>query len=240
LNKLPTKDKSYIRQELRKQLLFSTSEEIDEIFNEFKTLELIYSSALKEVYTKLDILNNEFKHIHSRNPIEHITTRVKSPESIIEKLIRKNLPVTIESAKKHLNDIAGIRIICTFLDDIYHVVNMLTSQNDLKTIKIKDYITKPKPNGYRSLHLIVQIPVFFSDRVEDVNVEIQLRTEAMDVWASIEHKLSYKGYNNYIDDEILTELKNCSDQLNILDNRMHHVFKKIEKNNQLIELNKGI
>lgn len=239
MNKLPIKDKNYIKQELRKKFVLSTPDELNEIYIEFKNLELIYSSALKEVYTKLDILNNEFKHIHSRNPIENITTRIKSPESIIEKLIRKNLPVTIESAKQNLNDIAGIRIICTFLDDIYQVVDMLTSQNDLKTIKIKDYITHPKSNGYRSLHLIVQIPVFFSDRVEYVNVEIQLRTEAMDVWASIEHKLAYKGYGA-LDSETINELKSCSDQLNILDNRMHLVFKKIEQNNQVIDAKKGI
>jgi len=239
LNKLPIKDKNYIKRELRKKLLLSTSEEIEEIFQEFKNIELIYSSALKEVYTKLDILNNEFKHIHSRNPIENITTRIKSPESIIEKLLRKNLPVTIEAAKKHLNDIAGIRIICTFLDDIYQVVELLTSQNDITTVKIKDYITHPKPNGYRSLHLIVQIPVFFSDRVEYVNVEVQLRTEAMDVWASIEHKLAYKGYGQ-LDTETFTELKNCSEQLNILDNRMHQVFKKIETKNQLIQAKNSI
>jgi len=234
LNKLPIKDKNYIKQELMKKFVLTSNEELEEIFLNFKNLELIYSSALKEVYTKLDILNNEFKHIHSRNPIENITTRIKSPESIIEKLLRKNLPVTIESAKKNLNDIAGIRIICTFLDDIYQVVDMLTSQNDLKTIKIKDYITHPKPNGYRSLHLIVQIPVFFSDRTELVNVEVQLRTEAMDVWASIEHKLAYKGYSA-LDSETVAELKNCSEQLNILDNRMHLVFKKLEGTNHITQ-----
>ena len=159
---------------------------------EFKMLMTYYECAILEVKTKLDVLNKEFSANTMRNPIASIKTRIKSPDSIYEKLDRKNLDKTLESVQNNLDDVAGIRIICSFLDDIYSVADMLTSQDDVKELTRKDYIKNPKPNGYRSLHLIIEIPIFLKDEKKDMRVEVQLRTIAMDFWASLDHKLSYK------------------------------------------------
>ena len=153
---------------------------------------LVYSAALRQVQTKIEILNEEFQHVHQYNPIEHIKSRIKSPESIVKKLRRHGYESTIENMVNHCNDIAGIRIICSFTSDLYQIVDMLKKQKDLEIVAIKDYITYPKASGYKSYHLIVSIPVYLSDRIENTRVEIQVRTVAMDFWASLEHKIHYK------------------------------------------------
>ena len=158
----------------------------------WKTMIFLYNAALKEVGTKLEILNDEFQHVHRYNPIEHIKTRVKSPESIVKKLKRNGFEPTIENMVKHVNDIAGVRLICSFTSDIYRLADMIGRQNDLKVLSIKDYIRNPKDSGYKSYHMIVSVPIFLSDNVVDTKVEIQIRTIAMDFWASLEHKIYYK------------------------------------------------
>lgn len=193
---------------------------------EWNNLILIYRFALREVNTKLNILNEEFQFIHSHNPIEHIKSRVKSTDSIIAKLKRKGHEVTFENAKKYIHDIAGIRIICSFTSDIYTIYELIEKQSDVKIIEIKDYIKKPKPNGYQSLHLIVEIPVFLSDRTIPVKVEIQIRTIAMDFWASLEHKIFYK-FNKFVPEGITDQLKECADVITHLDYKMLDIKNKM-------------
>ena len=159
---------------------------------EFQEAIVIYNCAIRAVKTKLEVLNDELSVRNQRNPIEMIKSRVKKPVSIVEKLRRRNLPVTVESMVSHLDDVAGIRVICSFLDDIYAVANMLVNQDDVTVIVIKDYIKHPKENGYRSYHLIIEIPVYLSDRKENVRVEVQIRTIAMDFWASLDHEIQEK------------------------------------------------
>lgn len=170
----------------------SSNSEIDS----WKEVTLIYSSALKEIGTKLEILNDEFQHVHRYNPIEHIKSRLKSPESIVKKLKRHGYESTIENMVNYINDIAGIRVICSFTSDIYRIAEMLSNQSDIHILSVKDYIKTPKPSGYRSYHMIVSIPIFLSDRSADTKVEIQIRTVAMDFWASLEHKINYKFEGN--------------------------------------------
>ncbi len=192
--------------------------DIQYLVGELKTISLKYRCALREIETKFAILNDEYKSVHSHNPIEHMKSRIKTPESILEKLQRKGLPVTAEGAGK-LTDIAGIRVVCSFLSDVYEIADSIISQNDLTLIRKSDYIKNPKPHGYRSLHLIVSVPVFFSSKVENVPVEIQLRTVSMDTWASLEHKLRYK-YNGEMPDDISDMLLSCADITSNLDDKM--------------------
>ena len=177
---------------------------------EFRQMMMMYSCAIKEIKTKLQVLNDELSIKRQRNPIEFIKTRVKQPDSIASKLRRKGYPVTVQSVFENLSDVAGVRVICAFIDDIYKVADMLTAQDDIELIKRKDYIKNPKMNGYRSLHLIIEVPVFFSDHKEQIRVEVQIRTIAMDFWASLEHQLKYK---KDIDDaeSIMYELRACAD-----------------------------
>ena len=158
----------------------------------WKEAMLDYNSALKQIETKLSILNDEFQHIHRYNPIEHIKARIKTPESIVKKLKRYGLEFTLDNMEQAVNDIAGVRITCSFTSDIFRLADMIRDQKDIKVISTKDYITSPKPSGYRSYHMIISVPVYFSDRIKDVKVEIQIRTVAMDFWASLEHKINYK------------------------------------------------
>ena len=155
----------------------------------YKTIMFLYQSAIKEVGTKLEILNDEFHHIHKYNPIEHIKTRVKTPESIVKKLRRYGYEISIENMVKYVNDIAGIRVICSFTSDIYRLAGMIGNQSDLKVLTIKDYIKNPKESGYKSYHMLVSVPIYLSDSVVDTKVEIQIRTIAMDFWASLENKI---------------------------------------------------
>ncbi len=180
---------------------------------------LLYNSALKEINTKLEILNNEFKLAHQYNPIEHITSRVKSPQSIAKKIRHKEKELTVENIVKYINDIAGIRIICSFTSDIYRIADLITKQSDIKVLKVKDYIMQPKKNGYASYHMIVSVPIFLSDAVIDTKVEIQIRTIAMDFWASLEHKIYYKFEGN-APERIRSELKECADIVTYLDQKM--------------------
>ena len=182
------------REELIRELL-GDEENVFGNFLLFDSLMTKYRCAIREVTTKLEVLNDELSLPTKRNPIESIHSRIKRPASIAQKLRDKNKPVTIESISENLNDVAGIRVICPFIDDIYEVARMLTVQDDIKVIEVKDYIKNPKPNGYRSLHLIVEIPVFFSQYKQQMRVEVQIRTVAMDFWASLEHQNKYK--NNF-------------------------------------------
>ena len=170
---------------------------------------LVYSAALKQINTKLEILNDEFQHVHRYNPIEHIKSRMKTSESIVKKLKRYGYESTIENMVKYINDIAGIRVICSFTSDIYRIADMIGNQNDIKVISVKDYIKHPKASGYKSYHMLVTVPVFLSDRIVEVKVEIQIRTVAMDFWASLEHKINYKFEGN-APQHIKTELVECA------------------------------
>ncbi len=184
----------------------------------FLAEENLYLSATREIATKLENLNDEFKYTKDRNPIHAIRTRVKTPKSILDKLQRRGLPFSAEAARENLTDIAGIRVICSYIDDIYMVARMLAAQDDVEVVRMTDYIKEPKPNGYRSLHLIVKIPVFLSDRTERVAAEIQIRTIAMDFWASLEHELAYKLPDG--GEAIASELKACADVIADTDRRM--------------------
>jgi len=201
---------------------------VEEKIEEMSETLLIYRSAIKEVKTKLDILDDELKIRRKRNPIEYMKSRVKTPGSIMGKLQRRGLEMSIESAKKNLNDIAGIRVICSFVGDIYDISKMLTRQDDIRLIEEKDYIKNPKANGYRSLHLVVEVPIFFSDHEELVRVEVQIRTIAMDFWASLEHKLYYKT-SGESPVHITNDLKECADLIASTDMRMQDIQKEVEK-----------
>ena len=193
---------------------------------EFQQAMMMYTCAIREVKTKLEVLNDELSIKNQRNPIEMIKSRVKKPISIVEKLQRRNLPVTLESMMNNLDDVAGIRVICSFVDDIYSVANMLVSQDDITVIAIKDYIKNPKPNGYRSYHLIIEIPVFFSEEKKNLRVEVQIRTIAMDFWASLEHKIYYK-FEGSGPDSLQAELKACADMVDMLDAKMFSLNQSI-------------
>ena len=205
-------------------------EQIEQTFGEFKKFRqfmMMYNCAIKEVQTKFEILNDELSTMYNRNPIEMIKSRIKSPESIIEKLYRKDFPISMESVLENINDVAGIRVICSFIDDIYEVAHMLVSQDDVKLVEIKDYIKNPKENGYRSYHMIVEVPVFFTNRKQCMRVEVQLRTIAMDFWASLEHQMKYKKDIKNAD-EIFDELKLCADIISKTDIKMQNINKRIE------------
>lgn len=198
----------------------------------WNTSMFLYNSALKEIGTRIDILNDEFLNIHKYNPIEHVKSRIKTPESIVKKLKRNGYEVTIENVLRHINDIAGIRIICSFTSDIYRIADMIAGQSDINVLTIKDYIKEPKDNGYKSYHMIVSIPIFLSDKVVEAKVEIQIRTIAMDFWASLEHKIYYK-FEGQAPDDIIDALRECSDIVSILDERMLLLNNRIKdyKNN---------
>ena len=195
-------------------------------FNKFRQFMMMYNCAIKEVQTKFEILNDELSTMHNRNPIEMIKSRIKSPESIIEKLYRKDFPISMESVLENINDVAGIRVICSFIDDIYEVAHMLSSQDDVKVIEVKDYIKNPKENGYRSYHMIVEVPVFFTNRKQFMRVEVQLSTIAMNFWASLKHKMKYKK-DIANADEIFNELKLCADIIAKTDSKMQNINKRI-------------
>lgn len=193
----------------------------------FNILMMEFNSAIIEVETKLKVLNAEFSHQYNRNPFESIKSRLKSPESIYEKLERKGFPVTLESIRENLTDVAGVRVICSFPDDIYRLAELFAKQDDIVVIKRKDYIKNPKSNGYRSLHLILDVPIFLSHGKKYMKVEIQFRTIAMDFWASLEHKLKYKKDVNDTD-EIVRQLKECADSIEKLDQQMQQIRNKID------------
>ena len=193
--------------------------ERDEGIDSWKEVTLVYNAALRQVETKMEILNDEFQHVHQYNPIEHIKARIKTPESIVKKLKRNGYESTIENMVKYVNDIAGIRVICSFTSDIYRIADMISDQKDIKVIGVKDYITYPKSSGYKSYHMIVTVPVYLSDRIVDTKVEIQIRTVAMDFWASLEHKIHYK-FEGAAPEHIRNELVECAKLVSDLDARM--------------------
>ena len=197
-----------------------------DVAQKFEELLTMYSCAIQEVNTKLEVLSREMSVRRNRNPIETIKYRIKKPKSIAEKLVRNNFPVTIDSLMENLNDVAGVRVICSFIDDIYTVAEMLTRQDDVHLIAVKDYIKNPKPNGYRSYHMIIEIPVFFSDRKQFMKVEVQIRTIAMDFWASLEHHVKYKkDIEN--SEEIAQRLKKCADIISETDCEMQDIGREI-------------
>ncbi|MDR2044078.1 MAG: GTP pyrophosphokinase family protein [Clostridium sp.] len=185
----------------------------------WKEVNLIYNAALRQMETKMEILNDEFRHVHQYNPIEHIKSRIKTPESIVKKLKRHDYESTIENMVKYVNDIAGIRIICSFTSDLYRIADMIKEQRDIKVLALKDYITYPKASGYRSYHMIITVPVYLSDRIVDTKVEVQIRTVAMDFWASLEHKIHYK-FEGDAPEYIKRELVECAGMVANLDARM--------------------
>lgn len=187
--------------------------------DQWKSVMFLYDSALKEINTKIEILNNEFVHIYNYNPIEHIKSRLKTPDSIVKKLKRYGFEVTIDNMVEKLSDIAGIRIICSFTSDIYQIAEMISKQSDVTVLYVKDYIQNPKPNGYKSYHMVVTIPIYLTDGPVDTKVEIQIRTIAMDFWASLEHKIYYKFEGN-APAYLQQELKACADVVNMLDVKM--------------------
>ena len=202
------------------------------VFNEgidsWETLMFLYNSALKEVSTKLEILNDEFVHVHRYNPIEYIKSRIKTPESIVKKLKRHNLEVNVDNMISHIKDIAGIRIVCSFTSDIYRIAEMIGKQNDLTVISIKDYIRWPKCSGYKSFHMLVSVPIFLGEQVIETKVEIQIRTIAMDFWASLEHKIYYK-FEGHAPDYISTELRDCAEIVSMLDAKMLQLNEEVMK-----------
>ena len=206
-----------------------TTESILETLTDIEQDMAVYESGIQEIRTKLEILQRDARYGKGHNPIESIKSRIKRPLSIIEKMYRKGFPISLKSMWENLNDVAGVRVICPFIEDIYTVAEMLTRQDDLKVIQEKDYIKNPKPNGYRSYHMVLEVPVFLSDRTEPVRVEVQLRTIAMDFWASLEHQLKYK---KDIDDaeSIMYELRACADVINRTDYHMQSLRDRIVEN----------
>ena len=198
--------------------------------DQWKSLMFLYNSALREINVKIDILNNEFVQIYGYTPIEHVKSRLKTPESIVKKLKRHGRDVDVESLET-ISDIAGIRIICSFSSDIYQIADMISRQRDITVLYVKDYIKYPKSNGYKSYHMVVTLPIYLSDGPVETKVEIQIRTVAMDFWASLEHKIYYKSEND-APDYLLQELKACADVVDMLDEKMRSL------NEAILEWNK--
>jgi len=218
-------------QKLRAIISTKTPEEIREFADHAKILMTYYRCAMLEIETKFKVLDEQFSLSHERNPIESIKTRLKSIESIHEKLERRGLPMSVNSLENELNDIAGIRVICSFKDDIYMLADCLTNQDDVKLIAKKDYIKNPKPNGYRSLHLIVEIPIFLYNEKKFVKVEVQLRTIAMELWANLEHRMRYKkNLDENIHSKTADELQSCAEISALLDEKMQNIRNIIEVN----------
>jgi putative GTP pyrophosphokinase len=204
------------------------STEMTEFINAFLSVESIYFSAIREISNRIEILIDELKTAKAHNPICNLVMRVKTPKSIAEKLIRKGCDLSIQAAKENINDIAGVRIICRYIDDIYTISQFLEKWNDIELLNISDYVQNPKPNGYRSLHLDVAVPVSLPNRIEKITVEIQIRTLAMDYWASLEHDLAYK-LSDQKTDEMAHELKDCADVIAQTDSRMQKLKNIIYK-----------
>ena len=213
--------------ESKEDQMLKLSGEFQQMVDEFFRIQCRYQAGIREVQTKLEILDDEFQMRHQRNPIHHMTSRMKTIQSMMEKLKRKQMPVSMSSAVENLTDIAGIRVICNYIDDIYTIANLLASQDDIRVIKWHDYIKEPKPNGYRSLHLVVQVPVFLSDGPTPVPVEVQIRTIAMDFWASLEHSLHYKNVDA-ISADITDELTRTAEDIARLDERMQRIQQRVE------------
>ena len=220
------KQRSYELEPVQQLLPQETQARIMDQLFQFMELEHLYESAIKEVKTKLEILDSEFKTKYDHNPIHHLEERVKSPQSILEKLNRKGLSFSCDNARQALNDIAGVRVVCNYIDDSYTVADLLTAQDDVKLIKRKDYIQNPKPNGYRSLHLVIETPVYLSEKKELVHVEVQIRTIAMNFWATLEHDLKYKT-DSVVSAELAEQLRNCAETIADTDRQMQDIYKTL-------------
>lgn len=231
------KDRTYIDNDTMEPEAFTKEDrelehrEVKEDIYSWETVMFLYNAALKKVRTKMDILNDEFGHIHNYNPIEYIKSRIKTPESIVKKLRRDGYDSSIENMVKHVNDIAGVRVVCSFTSDIYRIADMIRKQKDLTIVSVKDYFSHPKDNGYKSYHMLVTIPIYMSTGVVDTKVEIQIRTIAMDFWASLEHKIYYKFEGNapaYIYDD----LRSCAEIVSNLDAKMLQLNEAIIRANE--------
>lgn len=205
----------------------SKPEELIENFSEFMLQQQLYRAAIKEMRTKLEILDEAFQVRYDHNPIHHIEYRLKSPKSILEKLHRKALPVSTDSIWENLTDVAGVRVICNYIDDVYRVAELLLKQDDVSLVRVRNYIDYPKENGYRSLHLVVSVPIFLAEKTEHVNVEVQIRTIAMDFWASLEHQLKYKAQDE-ISQDLRRRLKACAESIASLDIEMQSIHKELQ------------
>lgn len=203
------------------------TEEFVENLTDFVLQQQLYRAAIKEMRTKLEILDEAFQVRYDHNPIHHIEYRLKSPKSIFGKLRKKGLPITTESIWENLTDVAGVRVICNYIDDVYRVAELLLKQDDITLVRVRNYIDYPKENGYRSLHLIVSVPIFLAEKTEHVNVEVQIRTIAMDFWASLEHQLKYKAQDD-VSQELRKRLKNCADSIAALDIEMQSIHKELQ------------
>jgi putative GTP pyrophosphokinase len=200
--------------------------ELRTLRDELQRFLLEYRFGMQEIETKISILREEFEHTHAYNPIEHVSSRLKSPDSLVEKVARKGIDSDFDSIRASITDIAGVRVTCSFVTDVYRLFDLLTAQDDITVVAIKDYIARPKPNGYQSLHAILQVPVFLSTGRVEVPVEVQFRTIAMDFWASLEHKIYYK-YDSQVPDGLLAELKDAADSAAALDARMERLHREL-------------
>ena len=207
---------------------------MEELRADYARLSSVYAAAIREIHVRLQNLDSEFSFQHRHNPIHHIETRVKSLPSIIKKLHSLNIPVSIINAKKTLHDIAGVRVVCRYVDDIYRIANLLLSQDDVLLILEKDYIKKPKDNGYRSLHIVVDVPVYMIEGRVFIPVEIQIRTVAMDFWATLEHGIRYKATEE-VPPKIVQELRECADVITDTDYKMQEIFKALQKVHDKVE-----
>lgn len=230
VDRKPSMDLEDIRETMIERLNsnqnFNSIEYFDNLLK-FVELNHIYASALEEVSTKLKILDDEFQVIHKHNPIHHMERRVKNNRSLLSKLERKKLPVTVESAKENIFDIAGMRVVCNYIEDIYVLEKLLLKQEDIKLLKRKDYIENPKENGYRSLHIVISVPVFLSEKTAHTPVEIQIRTIGMDMWASLEHKMRYKNTKKDTD-AYMNLLQECAFEISNVENKMQDMHNDIE------------
>ncbi|MCF2618606.1 GTP pyrophosphokinase family protein [Oscillibacter valericigenes] len=197
-------------------------------YQDFLRFQHLYSSAVREIQTRLEVLNEEFSILYAHNPIHHVESRLKSTNSIIEKLRRKGCDISMESAKRNINDIAGIRVVCCYIDDVYRVEEMLLRQSDMELVKRQDYIAEPNYNGYRSLHLDLRVPIFLSDHTESVLAEVQIRTVAMDFWASLEHDIRYKKDKATLPAGINEQMLACADEIAVIDRKMQDMYHRIQ------------
>ena len=201
--------------------------------HDFLMLRNLYEAAVKQLSLKFDILNSEFNVLYARNPLHHIEGRVKSQSSIVAKLLKRGLPLSIESARANINDIAGVRVVCSYIDDVYRVAEMLARQSDVEIVKKQDYIQTPNYNGYRSLHMDIRVPVYLSDRTEYVVAEIQIRTIAMDFWASLEHDIRYKADKSKLPAGINEEMFECAGKIAEIDRQMQDMYQRIKAAEEL-------
>ena len=207
----------------------ATRGDLAQVRADFTRFMMEYKFGMDAIESKISILQEEFTYLHDYNPIEHVLSRLKSPESILEKVRRRGLDPSFESIREHITDIAGVRVTCSFVRDVYQVYDMLTGQEDVEVLAVKDYIAEPKPNGYRSLHGLLRMPVHLSDRVVPVTVELQLRTVAMDFWASLEHKIYYKYQS--VPADLLGQLRDAADTAAQLDQSMERLHEQMRIRN---------